>query len=549
MRPANRRPCSERTTVSPVPPPRPGARPGGAERPCRRIAPAPEGEPGCRLPTRPGGRERRRSTGVTARRRVRACRSTTPTSSSKRPTGCSSSTSTRCTSASCSSSSAAASATASSKCSGCSSPSRSTCPPSRPRCARSGRRAARNSAWTSSDFGGNTVLLSSYPTLLGRKPPHEILRGVVDHLLTKDRPPTREAMLHHLHGDDGVQGGGEGRRPAHARGDRAPARTCGNWPRTRTTARTAGRPRCCSAGSELDKQFRRRVTQPLGWASAVSSPLRLDSDRCRASGLIPPCASPFRASVLAPLVRDPAAARGHHEAHAARRKCSRASTHLRRGGGRRSTPSKTVRRVQGREEAEGRTAVRAHPGEHDRRRRGEEGERHEDHPRPARPRRGRSCSSSASAARTTTRWRSSRDRGSRSTAPRTPADKIGAVGVPARRAVPAPHVQGHDGRAGEGDRGRAREEGQAARAGREGEAQGYGPPVVEKKAEQETRTTGRQETRESDESSPTVASRHPRSAPVSLVVFAVIPSFVAGRAAGDRSRPCSPACSRGWPSA
>lgn len=49
-----------------------------------------------------------------------------------------------------------------------------------------------------SDFGGNTVLLSSYPTLLGRKPPHEIFQGVVDYLLTKERPPTKDAMLHDL---------------------------------------------------------------------------------------------------------------------------------------------------------------------------------------------------------------------------------------------------------------------------------------------------------------------------------------------------------------
>ena len=49
-----------------------------------------------------------------------------------------------------------------------------------------------------SDFGGNTILLSSYPTLLGRKPPHEIFQGVVDYLLTKERPPTRDAMLHLL---------------------------------------------------------------------------------------------------------------------------------------------------------------------------------------------------------------------------------------------------------------------------------------------------------------------------------------------------------------
>jgi DNA mismatch repair protein MutL len=49
-----------------------------------------------------------------------------------------------------------------------------------------------------SDFGGNTILLSSYPTLLGRKPPHQILRGVIDHLLTQERPPTKEALLHLL---------------------------------------------------------------------------------------------------------------------------------------------------------------------------------------------------------------------------------------------------------------------------------------------------------------------------------------------------------------
>jgi DNA mismatch repair protein MutL len=49
-----------------------------------------------------------------------------------------------------------------------------------------------------SDFGGNTVLLSSYPTLLGRKSPMEIFRGVLDELLTHDRPPTRDGLLHDL---------------------------------------------------------------------------------------------------------------------------------------------------------------------------------------------------------------------------------------------------------------------------------------------------------------------------------------------------------------
>ncbi|MCS6865288.1 MAG: DNA mismatch repair endonuclease MutL [Gemmataceae bacterium] len=49
-----------------------------------------------------------------------------------------------------------------------------------------------------SEFGGNTILLSSYPTLLSRRPPHEVLRGVIDHLLTQERPPTKEALLHLL---------------------------------------------------------------------------------------------------------------------------------------------------------------------------------------------------------------------------------------------------------------------------------------------------------------------------------------------------------------
>jgi DNA mismatch repair protein MutL len=48
------------------------------------------------------------------------------------------------------------------------------------------------------DFGGNTVLLSSYPTLLSRRPPHEILSGVIDYLATKERAPTKEALLDHL---------------------------------------------------------------------------------------------------------------------------------------------------------------------------------------------------------------------------------------------------------------------------------------------------------------------------------------------------------------
>jgi DNA mismatch repair protein MutL len=49
-----------------------------------------------------------------------------------------------------------------------------------------------------SAFGGTTVLLSSYPTLLSRRPPHEILAAVVDHLTAGDRPPSRDALLNDL---------------------------------------------------------------------------------------------------------------------------------------------------------------------------------------------------------------------------------------------------------------------------------------------------------------------------------------------------------------
>ena len=48
------------------------------------------------------------------------------------------------------------------------------------------------------DFGGGTILLTGYPALLGRVPPAEILKAVVEHLGTKDRPPTREQLLNDL---------------------------------------------------------------------------------------------------------------------------------------------------------------------------------------------------------------------------------------------------------------------------------------------------------------------------------------------------------------
>lgn len=48
------------------------------------------------------------------------------------------------------------------------------------------------------DFGGGTLLLRSYPAILGNKSPQATLKAVVDHLVAKDRPPTREHLLNDL---------------------------------------------------------------------------------------------------------------------------------------------------------------------------------------------------------------------------------------------------------------------------------------------------------------------------------------------------------------
>jgi DNA mismatch repair protein MutL len=48
------------------------------------------------------------------------------------------------------------------------------------------------------DFGGGTVLLSSYPALLGRRSPQSLLRAVVDHLVSQERLPAREVLFNNL---------------------------------------------------------------------------------------------------------------------------------------------------------------------------------------------------------------------------------------------------------------------------------------------------------------------------------------------------------------
>jgi DNA mismatch repair protein MutL len=47
-------------------------------------------------------------------------------------------------------------------------------------------------------FGGRTVLVSGYPTMLGKRGPGELLKAVVDHLTTRDRLPTREVLFNDL---------------------------------------------------------------------------------------------------------------------------------------------------------------------------------------------------------------------------------------------------------------------------------------------------------------------------------------------------------------
>jgi DNA mismatch repair protein MutL len=48
------------------------------------------------------------------------------------------------------------------------------------------------------DFGGGTVLLTGYPALLGQRPPQAVLQAVADYLVTRERAPDREQLLHDL---------------------------------------------------------------------------------------------------------------------------------------------------------------------------------------------------------------------------------------------------------------------------------------------------------------------------------------------------------------
>jgi DNA mismatch repair protein MutL len=48
------------------------------------------------------------------------------------------------------------------------------------------------------EFGGGTVLLTTYPAILARRAPQDILRAVIDHLLSNEQLPGREVLLNDL---------------------------------------------------------------------------------------------------------------------------------------------------------------------------------------------------------------------------------------------------------------------------------------------------------------------------------------------------------------
>jgi DNA mismatch repair protein MutL len=48
------------------------------------------------------------------------------------------------------------------------------------------------------DFGGGTLLITSYPAILGNRSPQETFRAVVDHLTSKERMPTRDQLFNDL---------------------------------------------------------------------------------------------------------------------------------------------------------------------------------------------------------------------------------------------------------------------------------------------------------------------------------------------------------------
>ena len=47
-------------------------------------------------------------------------------------------------------------------------------------------------------FGGNTILVESFPALLGRKSPKTLFNKVIEQLFAKDEVPSKDAFFHHI---------------------------------------------------------------------------------------------------------------------------------------------------------------------------------------------------------------------------------------------------------------------------------------------------------------------------------------------------------------
>lgn len=106
------------------------------------------------------------------------------------------------------------------------------------------------------DFGGGTIAVSSYPSLLSRIPVAQIFQSVVDALSTKDRPPTRDQLFDHLMATIAC-------KAAVKAGDRLTGEEIDYLMQLRPTVEDShhcphGRPTSLMfSRQELDKQFRR----------------------------------------------------------------------------------------------------------------------------------------------------------------------------------------------------------------------------------------------------------------------------------------------------
>ncbi len=91
-------------------------------------------------------------------------------------------------------------------------------------------------------FGGNTVLIESYPAMLANHNPAEMLRAVIERLTTRsakiDRRDVLDELLHMISCKAAVKAGDRLSVPRSMR-----CLNTGGFVKTRTTVRTGGRPR------------------------------------------------------------------------------------------------------------------------------------------------------------------------------------------------------------------------------------------------------------------------------------------------------------------